>query len=140
MKKTVLAIVSLMLVLIVVPGAYAATINISNSLGVRVSIVLTYTDANSGTLTTRGWWRVAPGGETTVTVDADESRDIYYAAYNKDQFMDSSTFGNPEIRRWASPHNFTYSTDAEPSDEGVWQGRFHKINGSSVNIDSTRRR
>jgi uncharacterized membrane protein len=142
MKKTsfVSAIVSLVLVLATAPGAYSATVDISNGLDVRVSVALTYAAGGNGELTTKGWWRVEPGGETTITVDADESRGIYYAAYNKIQFIDSSTLGNPEIRRWAGPHNFTYTTDEEPADEGVWEGRFYKINGSSVNIDSTRGR
>ena len=138
MKKTVLAVVSLILVLTAASGAFATTISVTNGLDLRVSVTVTYVDADSGALVTRGWWRVEPDGEAAITVNADESRGIYYAAYNRDQYMDSSTKGNPQIRRWASPRTFTYATDAEPSGEGVWQGRFYKINGSSVNIDSAR--
>ena len=138
MKKTGLAVVSLVLVLAAASGAYSATIDFSNDLDVRVSVTLTYVDADSGALTTRGWWRVEPGGEAAITVNADESRGIYYAAYNKNQYMDSSTSGNEQIRRWASSRKFTYTTDEEPSDDGVWLGRFYEINGSSVNIDSAR--
>lgn len=116
-------------------GAFAADITVSNKLDTKLSITLAYYDKDSGALVTQGWWHVEPGGQTVIAVNADESRDIYYAAYNKDQFVDSSTRSNPQIRRWAGPRNFTYTTDAELTDEGVWQGRFYKVNGTSVNVD-----
>jgi hypothetical protein len=98
---------------------------------------MTYVDADSGVMTTKGWWYVEPGGETDITVDADESSDVYYAAYNKNQYFDSSIPGNPNIRRWASPRTFTYATNDEPDDSGVWLGTFYRINGKNVNIDTS---
>ena len=115
--------------------ALAADITISNQRDIRLSIALSYYENASGTLVTRGWWHVEPGGQTVITVDADESRDIYYAAYNKDQFVDISTRQNPKIMRWASPRNFEYRTDDEPSDSGIWQGKFYRTNGTSINVD-----
>jgi len=116
-------------------AASAATITFSNELSIRVSVTVAYYDAGSGVLTTKGWWHVEPGGERTVTVNADASRGIYYAAYNRIQYVDSSTRKNPQIRRWASRRTFTYTNDAEPYDDDVWQGRFYRVNGQSVHID-----
>jgi hypothetical protein len=121
-----------------ISAANAATFTFSNGLDLRMSITMAYYDANSGVLTTRGWWHVAPGGETAVTVNADVSRGVYYAAYRKVPFIDSATRGNPQIRRWASPRTFTYTTDGEPYDDGVWHGHFYRINGQSVHIDARR--
>jgi uncharacterized membrane protein len=122
-------------VLTSVSGASAAAITFTNDLDLRLSIAIAYYDEDLGVLVTKGWWHVEPDSETIVTVNADESKDIYYAAYNKNQYTDSSTRDNPKITRWASPRNFTFSGDAEPSGDGVWEGRFYKINGSSVNVD-----
>jgi uncharacterized membrane protein len=116
--------------------ASGATFTFSNGLDLRMSVTMAYYDANSGALTTRGWWHVEPGGETAVTVNADVSRGVYYAAYNKVLFIDSETRGNTQIRRWASPRTFKYTTNEEPYDDGVWYGRFYKINAQSVNIDA----
>ena len=120
-----------------VSTAGAATFTFTNDLDIRVAVTVAYYDANSGALTTRGWWHVAPGGETAVTVNADTSRDVYYAAYNGVQFHDSETLRNPQIRRWASRRTFTYTTEElEPYGDEVWHGRFFRINGRSVNIDA----
>ena len=120
-------------------AACAANITFTNSLDLRISITLTYFDSDTGAMTTQGWWHVEPDGRTVVTVNADESRDIYYAAYNKEPFIDSSTRNNPQVTRWASPRTFKFTTDAEPyGDFDFWQGRFYKINGGSVNIDVKR--
>jgi len=116
-------------------GAHAAEITFSNDLDVKINVTLTYFDNDSGELTTKGWWYVSPDTETTITVNANEPRGIYYAAYNKDQFVDASTRGNTKLTRWVSPRMFEY-TDAKPSDEGVWEGKFYKIGGSRVNIDA----
>jgi uncharacterized membrane protein len=113
----------------------AASVTFSNSLDLRIALTVTYTDADSGVLTTRGWWHVEPGGQTVVTVNADESAGIYYAAYNKVVYFDSTTRQNPQINRWACYRTFTYTSDAEPDDDDVWLGRFFKINGNSVNIN-----
>jgi hypothetical protein len=120
-------------------GANAATITVTNDTDTRLGITLAYVDNSSGALVTKGWWHVAPDGETSITVNADESRGIYFAAYNKDQYYDSATIKNEQVRRWASRGTFTYGSDAQPDDETAWQGRFFKINGSTINIDSTTR-
>ncbi|MCL1941405.1 MAG: DUF1036 domain-containing protein [Synergistaceae bacterium] len=134
--KTALKFVCLVVaVLVFSAAASAATFSFSNHVGIKISVTLTYFDADSGVLTTKGWWHVEPGGETAITVNADESRDVYYAAYNKNQYVDSVTRKNPQIRRWANPHNFTYTTDEEPYDVGAWHGRFYRIDGTSVSID-----
>ena len=137
--KTAMKMVCLVLAVSVfslVSAASAATFTFTNDLDLRIAITVTYYDANSGVLTTRGWWHVNPGGRTDVTVNADASRGVYYAAYNKEQFIDSSTRSNPQLRRWASYSTFTFTSDAEPLDHDVWRGRFYRVNGSSVNIDA----
>ena len=141
--KTALKLVCFVLVVLVFtvsPVAYAANVTFSNSLDLRVSITLTYFDADTGVMTTQGWWHVEPDSETVITVNADESREIYYAAYNKEPFIDSTTRGNPQVTRWASPRTFKFTTDEEPDDDELdaWQGRFYRINDRSVNIDETR--
>ncbi|MCL1940373.1 MAG: DUF1036 domain-containing protein, partial [Synergistaceae bacterium] len=88
-------------------GACAASFTFSNNLNIRLSVTMAYVDADSGVMTTRGWWHVDPGGETVIDVEADESGGVYYAAYNKGQYYDSGTLGNPQIRRWANPRTFT---------------------------------
>ncbi|MDL2264488.1 DUF1036 domain-containing protein [Synergistaceae bacterium OttesenSCG-928-I11] len=123
----------------VAAGAHAAEISVSNALDIRLSLTFTYHDRESGELTTKGWWYVEPHGQTVVTLDADESRDIYYAAFNKDQFVDTTTRNNPQIWRWASYRNFSFTTEEDPSDPDVWKGRFFKINGTSINVDGKRR-
>ena len=121
-------------------AACAANITFTNGLDIRMSITLTYFDTDTGAMTTQGWWHVEPGGETVVTVNADESRDIYYAAYNKEPFIDSSTRGNPQVTRWASPRTFKFVTDEEPDDDELdyWQGYFYRIDDGSVHIDVKR--
>ena len=120
-------------------GAFAAEVTVANRLDIRLSITLAYYDQDSGELVTKGWWHVEPHGQTVITVNADESRGIHYAAYNKDQFVDRSTRTNAQIRRWASPRNFTYTTDAEPDEDGAWQGKFYQTNGTSIEVDGTPR-
>ena len=117
-------------------AACAASFTFSNSLGVRMSITMAYVDADSGVMTTKGWWHVEPGGETVITVNSDESSDVYYAAYNKGLYFDSSTRGNPKVMRWASPRTFTYTSDEKPYDDGVWYGTYYRIDGRSVHIDT----
>ena len=137
--KKLVCIVLSVLFFSVATTAFAANITFTNSLDLRMSLTLTYYDADTGAMTTQGWWHVEPGGQTVVTVNADASRDIYYAAYNKEPFLDSSTRGNPQVTRWASPRTFKYSTDAEPSGElDIWQGYFYRIDGGYVNIDVKR--
>ena len=142
MRKTKKFICSVLAVLVfsAATAACAANITFTNDLDLRMSITLTYFDADTGAMTTQGWWHVEPGSETVVTVNADESRDIYYAAYNKEPFIDSSTRGNPQVTRWASPRTFKFTNDEEPYDDGLdyWQGYFYRIDGGSVRIDVKR--
>ncbi len=136
MKKIVkIALCTLVVSLFFAVGAYAAEISVSNALDIRLSLTFTYRDIASGSLVTKGWWYVEPHGQTVVTLDADESHDIFYAAYNKDQFVDSATRRNPQIWRWASYRNFLFTTEEAPADSDTWKGRFYKINGTSLNID-----
>jgi uncharacterized membrane protein len=141
MRGALKAVILILAVFMVMPalGADGAVITITNDMNTRLSVALTYVDYSSGALVTKGWWHVAPGGETSITVNADESRGIYFAAYNKDQYYDSSAKKNEQIMRWASRRTFTYSSDTRPDDESAWQGRFFKINGNAVNIDSKTR-
>ena len=127
-----------LLVLSVATVACAATFTFSNGLDLRMSVTLTYFDRDLDALTTRGWWHVEPGGETVITVNADELRGVYYAAFNRVPFIDSSTRGNPQIVRWASPRTFAYTTDEEPFDYGAWQAHFYRIDGQIVHIDARR--
>jgi len=140
--KTTMKLACLVLAVLIfsASAACAANIAFSNDLDIRVSITLTYFDADTGVMTTQGWWHVESDSETVVTVNADESREIYYAAYNKEPFIDSTTRANPQIIRWASPRTFKYTTDEEPTDDelDVWQGTFYRIDGGSVNIDVRR--
>ena len=116
-------------------AAFAVSITFSNSLNIRMSVTMAYVDEDSGIMTTKGWWHVEPDDETVITVDADESSGVYYAAYNKGQYYDSNASGN-SIKRWANPRTFTYTSDEEPYDDGVWYGTFYRIDGNSVNIDT----
>ncbi|MCL2684442.1 MAG: DUF1036 domain-containing protein [Synergistaceae bacterium] len=116
-------------------AASAANFTFSNDLDLRIAITMTYYDAEGGALTTSGWWHVEPDSETVISVNADTSREVYYAAYNKVPYIDSATRNNARIDRWASPRTFTFTTDAEPDMDGVWLGRFYQISGGSVNID-----
>ncbi|MDR3332780.1 MAG: DUF1036 domain-containing protein [Synergistaceae bacterium] len=136
-RVTVLAslLLASVLVFVSISGAFAASITVSNGLGVKLSVAVAYYDRDSGSLVTNGWRHIAPGDEATITVNADETKDFFYAAYNKDQFIDSSTNDNAKINRWCSPRNFTLTGDATPSDDGAWEGKFYKVNGSSVKVD-----
>ena len=139
--KTTMKLACLVLAVLVfsATAACAANINFSNDLDIRISITLTYYDANTGALTTQGWWHVEPDSDTVITVNADESREIYYAAFNQIPYIDSTTRGNPTIERWAIPRRFTFTTDQEPYGEpDAWQGRFFRIDDRSVNIDAAR--
>jgi hypothetical protein len=141
MKKTVtLALLALTAALCLAGAANAAEITVSNALDIKLSLTFTYYDRESGELTTKGWWHVEPYGQTVVTLDADESRDIYYAAYNKDQFVDSTTRQNPQVMRWANYHNFTYTAEEGATASDAWEGKFYKVNGASLNIDGRPRR
>ena len=118
--------------------ANATSVTFSNGLDVRVSITVAYFDADSGLLTTRGWWSAEPNGETVVTLNADAERGIYYAAFNRVPYVDSITRNSPQITRWVSPRTFVFTTDTAPLVEGAWEGRFFRTNGTFVYINERR--
>ena len=136
-KLACFALVVLVFSAFAATAACAVSFTFMNSLNLRMSITMTYVDAESGVMTTKGWWHVDPGGETVITVDADASSGVYYAAYNKGQYYDSGTRGNPQIKRWANPRAFTYTSDEQPYDDGVWYGTYYRIDGRSVHIDTS---
>jgi uncharacterized membrane protein len=138
-KVKFVCLVLAVLVFSATTAACAATFTFTNDLDLRIAITMAYYDANSGALTTRGWWHVGPGGQTSVSVNADTSRDVYFAAYNRVQYFDSSTRGNPTIRRLASRNTFRFTTETDPAGHyDVWEGRYFRINGQSVRIDARR--
>ena len=133
MKKFVFGVLILTVVMLACP-AFAATVTVSNSLGHKLSLAFYYTDT-SGNTVTRGWWHVAPGGETTVTLDADSSKPIYYGAFNKILYADSSTIKGPMVRGRLSYHKFRFSAG---SGEGDFDCRFYKVpaNGAlDINVN-----
>ena len=111
--------------------AFAAAVTVRNSLDKRLSVAFYYTD-RSGNEVTRGWWHVEPGGETDVTLNADESRPIYYAAFNKDLYADSSTIKGSQVRGWLSYKKFTWNADVEPDEPNSFESRFFKVPDSGV--------
>ena len=120
-------------------SADAATVTVRNSLDKKISLAFYYTDDASGGEVTKGWWYVEPGGETTVTLNADGSNPIYYAAFNKDLYSDSSTVKEVQVKGWLSYKMFTYGANAEPSDSEVFESKFFKCpeNGVvNINADS----
>ena len=119
-------------------SAQAASITVRNSLEKRISVAFYFTDSSGGEVT-KGWWHVEPGGEKQITFNADESKPIYYAAFNKDLYADSSTLKTAPVRGWLSYKMFTYSADTEPTDSDVFQSKFFKCPESGVidiNADS----
>jgi uncharacterized membrane protein len=114
---------------------FAATINVRNSVDRKLSLAFYYTDA-SGNEVTKGWWHVEAGEETTVTLNADASKPIYYGAFNKDLYADSSTIKGSQVRGWLSYAKFTFDADVEPSETGAFESRFFKVPESgTVNVD-----
>jgi hypothetical protein len=127
-----------MSILTVAVPADAATVTVRNSLDKRLSLAFYYTD-NTGGDVTQGWWYVGPGGKTTVTLDADDSKPVYYAAFNKELYSDSSTVKDAQVRGVLSYKKFTYGADVEPSDAEVFESKFFKCpeNGVvNINADS----
>jgi uncharacterized membrane protein len=122
--------------------ADAATVTVRNSLDKRISIAFYYTDKSSGGDVTKGWWFVEPGGETRVTLDADESKPIYYAAFNKDLYADSSTVKSPQVKGWLSYKMFTHDTNinVDPAVSEVFESKFFKCPESGeVNVNANSR-
>ena len=135
MKKFIFGVLILTVVMLACP-ALAATVTVSNSLWHKLSLAFCYTDT-SGETVTRGGWHVAPGGETTVTLDADASEPIYYAAFNKILYADSSTIKDRQVRGPLSYHRFKFSAG---SYEGDFESRFFKVpDNGAVDIDGNSR-
>jgi hypothetical protein len=144
MKKTVkiafLTLLTWCAALTLAAAADAATVTVRNSLDKKISLAFYYADKSSGGEVTKGWWYVEPGGETTVTLDADESKPIYYAAFNKDLYSDSSTVNSPQAKGWLSYKMFTYGADVEPADSEAFESKFFQCQASGeVNVNANSR-
>ncbi|MDR0652517.1 MAG: DUF1036 domain-containing protein [Synergistaceae bacterium] len=126
-------------VLAVAVSADAAAVTVRNSLDKKLSLAFYYTD-KSGSEVTKGWWHVEPGAETTVTLDADDSKPIYYAAFNKDLYSDASTAKDAQVRGWLSYKMFTFNADVEPDGADAFESRFFKCPaGGAVNVNADSR-
>jgi hypothetical protein len=141
--KNIYKMVSLTLcalcLLITAASADALTLTVRNSLDKKLSLAFYYTDKASGGEVTKGWWYVGPGGKTEVTLDADESAPIYYAAFNKDLYSDSSTVSDTQVRGWLSYKMFAYGADAEPAETDTFESKFFRCPETGVidvNADS----
>ena len=124
--------------LIVAVSADAASVTVRNSLDKKLSLAFCYSD-NSGGEVIKGWWYVEPGAETTVTLDADDSKPIYYAAFNKDLYSDASTVKDAQVRGWLSYKMFTFDADVEPDEADAFESRFFRSPADGVvdiNADS----
>jgi hypothetical protein len=122
-------------------SAFAATVTVHNSLDTRLSLAFYCTD-RSGNEVTQGWWHVEPGAEIEVTLDADESKPVYYAAFNKDLYADSSTLEDPQVQGWLSYKNFSWNADVglEPDEPDAFASRFFKVpENGVVDVDGNSR-
>ncbi|MDR1133315.1 MAG: DUF1036 domain-containing protein [Synergistaceae bacterium] len=125
--------------LTVAVSAEASTVTVRNSLDKKLSLAFCYTDKTSGSEVTKGWWYIEPGAETAVTLDADESKPVYYAAFNKDLYSDASTVKDAQVKSWLSYKMFTYDADVEPADTDVFESKFFRCpeDGTvDINADS----
>jgi uncharacterized membrane protein len=119
--------------------ADAAAVTVRNSLDKKLSVAFLYTDAAGGEVT-KGWWYVEPGAEAVVTLDADESKPVYYAAFNKDLFSDASTVKDAQARGWLSYNMFTYDADVEPDDSDTFESKFFRSpDGGVIDINADSR-
>jgi hypothetical protein len=127
-----------MSVLLAATPADAAAVTVRNSLDKKLSLAFFYTDKSGGEVT-KGWWYVEPGAETTVTLDADDSKPVYYAAFNKDLYSDASTVKETQVRGWLSYKMFTFTADVEPDADDAFESRFFRCPGDGavdINADS----
>jgi hypothetical protein len=139
LKMFVMFVLTLCALSLSAPAALAVDVTVGNSLAVRLSLAFFYTDA-SGAEVTQGWWHVAPGSDTTVTLNADETKPIYYAAFNKKLYADSSTVKNPQVRGWLSYSKFVWQVGSEPGEPNAFESRFFKVPESgAVNVDGNSR-
>jgi hypothetical protein len=129
-------------ILTVAVSADAASVTVRNSLGKKLSLAFYYTDQSGGEVT-KGWWYIEPGAETTVTLNADDSKPIYYAAFNKDLYSDASTVKDAPVKGWLSYKMFTFDADVEPDAGDTFESKFFRSpeNGVvDINADSRGRR
>ena len=113
------------------PFAFAADVTVRNSLDKRLSLAFHYTD-ESGDAVIQGWWYVEPGGETVVTLSADESKPIYYAAFNKNLYADSSTIRGPQVEGWLYYKKFSWAADVDQDGPDTFESRFFQIPKNGV--------
>jgi hypothetical protein len=138
LKMFVMFVLTLCALSLSAPAALAVDVTVGNSLDARLSLAFLYTDA-SGAEVTQGWWYVEPGSDTTVTLNADETKPIYYAAFNKGLYADSSTVKEPQARGWLSYGKFVWQVGSEPG-PGAFESRFFKVPESgAVNVDGNSR-
>jgi uncharacterized membrane protein len=136
--KIVLLTLCVVSVLAVAASADAAAVTVRNSLDKKLSLAFFYTDKSGGEVT-KGWWYVEPGAETTVTLDADDSKPVYYAAFNKDLYSDASTVKEAQVRGWLSYKMFTFNADVEPDEDDAFESKFFRCPGDGavdINADS----
>jgi uncharacterized membrane protein len=140
MKKLSLRVLVTSVVLLSAAGAaFGASVTVQNSLNIRLSLAFYYTSASGGAVT-QGWWHVEPDSETVVTLNADESKPIYYAAFNKRLFADSSTIKNSMGKRWFSYRRFTYRAGVVPDDYNTFESRLFRVpDDGVVNVDGDSR-
>jgi uncharacterized membrane protein len=120
-------------------SADAASVTVRNSLDKKLSLAFFYTDKSGGEVT-KGWWYVEPGAEAVVTLDADDSKPVYYAAFNKDLYSDASTAKEAQVRGWLSYKMFTFDADVEPDDADVFESKFFRCpEGGAVDINADSR-
>jgi uncharacterized membrane protein len=141
MKKQSLRVIAVALLALMsaAGAAFGASVTVRNSLDKKLSLAFRYADASGGEVT-QGWWYVEPGGETVVVLDADESQPIYYAAFNKDLYADSSTIKGPSLKSWFSYSRFIYGADAVPDDDNAFEARMFRVpEDGAVNVDGNSR-
>ena len=127
MKKLSLrVIVTLVVLLFAVGAAFGASVTVRNSLDNRLSLAFHYTSTSDGAVI-QGWWYVEPGGETVVSLNADELEPIYYAAFNKGLYADSSTIRGPSVKGWFSYSHFTYSAGVAPDNDDTFESRLFQV-------------
>ena len=137
--KAACLMLCVMSALAVAVSADAATVTVRNSLDKKLSLAFYYTDT-AGDEVTKGWWYVEPGEETAVTLDADDSKPVYYAAFSKDLYSAASTVKDAQVRGWLSYKMFTFDADVEPDVADAFESRFFKCpEDGSVDIDADSR-
>ena len=140
-SKTKLALIlATISILMAATAALALEVVVSNSVDTRVSLMFSYVDATTGRVTTKGWFRVQPGETKNFAINADGGQAIYAAAFNKDQYFDSSTRSQKPVVRWCSSHTFTWEGEGATDSDGAWSAKFFPVgndgNNRVVRIDA----